>query len=456
MAETRLTETQKRRIRRKRNERQEPTTEPEESQQAQQEGQEAQQEEAQAVQMDVDVPTALENEVHESQLHLEELSPNGKKSWLTLPIWFAKTLVGKMSDAFTGPSAHDKIKELEKKMLEMASELETLRGPSRPTVLVAPASPMPCSVPMAPSLDDLTIPAPPPLSPVPDAPEAPPIISRPVVRPAPATTTPMLDLNQLGAIKLRKLSEGDQRPPSLGGRAVITLEDLKQIKLRASTPRALPDYPPTISSRPGVIDFSQMSKIKLKARHDRSPGGTPMKQSVDHRQDPKLQTNGVNLNLLEVRRRLQNSPRAALLSGKGRSEENLKTPANTHDCWTPSTARAPPPIPAVGEVPPLASLLSSSSPTRRPFSHTNSSPVKAELILKPKALLTSNSNSNKAPLGHPAQNRSDKENSLESRIKHRMKQARERSHSTATEDLAIKAQLFGVAQKRHRPLSGQR
>jgi hypothetical protein len=316
---------------------------------------------------------------------------------------------------------------------------------------------------MAPPLDDATIPAPPPLSPVPDAPEAPPIISRPAVRPAPAATTPTprLDLSQLGGIKLRKTSEGgDQRVSSQGGRAVVTLEDLKQIKLRPSTPRALPDHATTLLTRPGVIDFSQMSKIKLKTRHDRSPGGTPMK-SMDYRPDPKLQTNGVNLNLLEVRRRLQNSPRAALLSGKGQIEENLKTPANTHECWTPSTARAPPPTLAVGEVPPLASLLPSASPTRRPLTHSNSSPVKAELILKPKALLTSNSNSNssnsnKAPLGHPGQTRSDKENSLENRIKHRMKQARERAHSTATEDLAIKAQVIGLPQKRHRPLSGQR
>jgi hypothetical protein len=139
---------------------------------------------------------------------------------------------------------------------------------------------------------------------------------------------------------------------------MVTLDDLKGVKLRSSTPRDLPEK--LAQNRQGMIDFSQITKIKLKARHDRSPGGTPMKQPKDRTETPKVPVgSNVNLNLLEVKKRIHNGPQAVdgVPTPSG-LDETPKRPVDSPDVETPMTAsRAPPPTPSCGADTPSSLLL---------------------------------------------------------------------------------------------------
>jgi hypothetical protein len=305
--------------------------------------------------------------------------------WLSIPLVIARTLLGKVSGAISGPSFYEqRVKELEKKVLEITAELQNIRAPGRRSSL-SPND----DVPMPPSLDD--VPTAPSLSPgVPqappmDIPEAPPMDDLPQVaekpafalpfprtRTAPTTPAPPpgIDFSQLAGVKLRSgndSSRPDRRP------TVVTLDDLKGVKLRPSTPR---DFPEKVApTRPGMIDFSQMSKIKLKTRHDRSPGGTPMKQ--DRPDTSKMTLGGnVNLNLFDVRKRLHTGSGSqaadSVPTPSSRMDETPKRPMNGFEAETPTTApRAPPPTPSCGADTPSSLLLK-----RRPLFESSISPTR--------------------------------------------------------------------------------
>jgi len=251
---------------------------------------------------------------------------------------------------------------------------------------------------------------------IPQEPERPAFaLPLPRTRTAPTTPAPPagIDFGQLSGVKLKRGNEssrllGDRRP------TVVTLDALKGVKLRPSTPRDLSEK--LAPTRAGMIDFSQITKIKLKTRHDRSPGGTPLKQSKDRTETPKVPVgSNVNLNLLEVRKRIYNGPQ----NGDGVPtpsglDETPKRPVNSPEAETPMAAlRAPPPTPSCGADTPSSLLLK-----RRPL-FESISPTSSAVTFKLDKL-------NLQPADQPHQHMKDrfesrgKEN-LETQVSHRLK-----------------------------------